>query len=59
VRDFKKSDHTIVGVSKSEIHRLGQQAGTSGKRVDVAVLSPKSVACASRLEIQAGLLFLF
>lgn len=41
VRDFKKLTHTIVGANKSEIHRPGQQTGTLGKRVNVAVLSPK------------------
>lgn len=55
-RDFKNSAHRIAG--KSEIRRTGHQAGTSGRRVDVAVLSPKSVAQAGRLKTQAGLLFL-
>ena len=41
-RDTENWAHMIAG--KSEICRTGQQTGTSGRRVDVVVLSAKSVA---------------
>jgi len=28
---FKKLAHVVVGTGKSEIHRAGQQSGSSGK----------------------------